>query len=172
MTLWIAYTARGREFDAQEEAETLGLWAAVPRRVDLIRQGKRRRPDAIVSPYLDNYVFVEADATGWHWLKGSKHVRSLMGVPPQEVAKVQSFIAKVESDYAQRMAQIEAGERVSEYEPGDLLQIITGPFAGTIAAFRRVAEGAGMFPDLVLEQEIFGRAVRMRVDPLAVKRAV
>lgn len=172
MTLWIAYTARGREFDAQEEAEALGLWAAVPRRVDLIRQGKRRRPDAIVSPYLDNYVFVEADATGWHWLKGSKHVRSLMGVPPQEVAKVQRFIDRVESDYAHRMAQIEAGERVSEYEPGDLLTIITGPFAGTIAAFRRVAEGAGMFPELVVEREIFGRAVHMRVDPLAVKRAV
>jgi transcription antitermination factor NusG len=169
MTLWIAYTARGREFDTAEEAETLGLWAIVPRKVELIRQGKRRRPDAITSPYLDNYVFTEADAQGWHWLRASKHVRTIMAVPEAERAAVMRFIDRVEADYAARMAQIEAGERVSQYSPGDLLEIITGPFAGTIAAFRRVAESASMFPELVVEQTIFGREVTTRVDPLAVR---
>lgn len=171
MTLWIAYTARGREFAAQEEAESLGLWSAVPRKVDLIRQGKRRRPDAITTPYLDNYVFVEMDAEGWHWMRRSKHVRTIMSVPTAEAQRVKAFVARVEADYAARMAQIEAGERVWQYEPGDLLEIMTGPFAGQIAAFRRVAESGTDFPELVVEQTIFGREVTTRVDPLAVRRA-
>ena len=188
MTLWIAYTARGREFDAQEEAETLGLWAAVPRRVDLIRQGKRRRPDAIVSPYLDNYVFVEADATGWHWLRGSKHVRSLMGVPPQEVAKVQRFIAKVEAEFIAKEAEIdraveimrnreaskedrrEAMKVMQAYTPGDLLEVICGPFAGQIVAFGAMVErAASKLPEIEVSLQGLEWGA-MRLDPLHVRK--
>lgn len=169
MTLFAYYTRR--EFDAQEEAEALGITCHVPRRVDLIRQGKRRRPDAVIKPYLPGYVFVETDADGWHLLRQSKHLRTWMGIGPSEARRVMEFIARVESDFAKRMAQIEAGERVSEYAPGDLLQIIAGPFAGQLARFQRIAEGA-IFPEVVAETELFGQAVTIRLDPLAAKRAV
>jgi transcription antitermination factor NusG len=169
MTLYAYYTRR--EFDAQEEAETLGLTCHVPRRVDLIRQGKRRRPDPVIRPYLPGYVFVETDADGWHMLKASKHLRTWMGIGPKEAERVMQFIARVESDFTQRMAQIEAGERVSEYAPGDLLQIIAGPFSGQLARFKRIAEGA-MFPEVVAETELMGQSVTIRLDPLAAKRAV
>lgn len=169
MTLYAFYTRR--EFDAQEEAETLGLTCYVPRRVDLIRQGKRRRPDAVIRPYLPGYVFIETDAHGWHMLKGSKHLRSWIGIGEGNARQVMAFINRVEGDFAQRMAQIEAGERVSEYAPGDLLQIIAGPFQGQLARFKRIAEGA-MFPEVVAEADIMGQAVTIRLDPLAAKRAV
>lgn len=169
--MWIAYTPAGHEFNAQEEAEALGLWCEVPRRVDMLRRGTNRRPDPIVSPYLPNYIFVRMDGDEWHWLKSSKVVRSIMGVTSGNEPALLKFIDRVESDFADRMAQIEAGQRVDEYAPGDLLRIITGPFAGTMASFKRVAEGAGMFPDLVVETQMFGQTVTVKVDPIAARRA-
>lgn len=170
--MWIAYTPTGREFDAQEEAEALGLWAMVPRRVDMLRRGFNRRAEPVISAYLPNYMFFRSGNEGWHWMKGSKTVRTVMGVSPGSAVLVDQFIDRVENDFAARMAQIEAGQRVDEYEPGDLLQIITGPFAGVMARFKRVAEGASIFPELVVEAELFGQAVTVRVDPIAARRAV
>ena len=172
MAMWIAYTPKGREFDAQEEAEALGLWAMVPRRVDMLRKGFNRRAEPVISAYLPNYMFFRSGNEGWHWMKGSKTVRTVMGVSPGNAALVDQFIDRVEADFAARIAQIEAGQRVDEYEPGDLLQIVTGPFAGVVASFKRVAEGASMFPELVVETQLFGQAVTVRVDPIAARRAV
>lgn len=169
MTLWAAYTRR--EFDAAEECEVLGIVAHVPRKIEMIRQGKRRRPDAVVRPLIPGYIFIEATADEWHMLRQTKHVRTLMGVGPLDERNVRAFIAKADADFAARMAQIEAGERVAEYNPGELLQIIAGPFAGTLARFKRIAEGA-IFPEVVAEAEFMGQAVTIRLDPLQAKKAV
>jgi transcription antitermination factor NusG len=144
----------------------------VPRRVDMLRKGFNRRAEPVISAYLPNYMFFRSGNEGWHWMKGSKTVRTVMGVSPGNAALVDQFIERVETDFAARMAQIEAGQRVDEYEPGDLLQIVTGPFAGVVASFKRVAEGASMFPELVVETQLFGQAVTVRVDPIAARRAV
>ncbi len=169
MTLYAFYTRR--EFDAQEEAETLGLTCYVPRRVDLIRQGKRRRPDAVIRPYLPGYVFIETDAHGWHMLKGSKHLRSWIGIGEGNARQVMAFINRVEGDFAQRMRQIEAGERVSEYAENDLLEILDGGFKEKLLKFSRVVERANGFPLIVAKTEMFGREVEIPLDPLNVRRA-
>lgn len=171
MTLWIAYARTGKEFDAQEEAEALGLETYLPRRVDMIRRGTDRRAKPVISPYLPNYMFVRMDADGWHWLKCSKHVCDIMGIIPQQERAVMAFIAKVDADYTARMAQIEAGERVDEYRDGDVLEIIKGPLAGQFARFRRIVEGKGIFPEIEAEAELFGQSVRVTVDPIAARRA-
>lgn len=172
MTLWAAYVRTGKEFDAQEECEALGITCHVPRRVDMIRQGKRRRPDPVVKPFLPNYVFIEATPAQWHDLKDTKLIRTTMGIGEGNARLVHRFIAKVEADYAERMAQIEAGQRVDEYSEGDCLQIIAGPFTGQLATFRRIAEGAGIFPEIVAELELMGQATRVRLDPLVARKAV
>ena len=174
MTLWIAYAKTGREFDVQEACEALEITAIVPRRVDLIRQGKRRRPDAVVTPYLPNYVFIRASDDERHWLKDVREICDFMGVLPQEERAVQAFIDRVESDFANRMAQIEAGERVSEYAPGDLFTIMAGPFAGRTAMFKRMVEAASTpFPKIeaVLDLELMGRPVVATIDPINARRA-
>jgi len=169
VTLYAFYTRR--EFDAQEEAEALGLTCYVPRKVDMIRQGKRRRPDPVVRAVLPNYVFVETDAHGWHLVKQSKHFRSWVGIGPNEARRVMQFIDRCEADYQARWAQIEAGERVQEYQVDDVLEIIQGPLTGQLARFRRIIE-KGMFPEVVAEIELMGQAVTIKLDPLAAKKAV
>ena len=169
MTLWAAYVRR--EFDAAEECEALGITCYLPRKVEMIRQGRRRRPDAVIRPYLPGYLFIQATAEEWHMLKATKHIRTLMGIGPNEARRVMAFIDRCEAEYTARMAAIEAGERVSEYAEGDTLEITLGPLAGTLARFKRIAEGA-MFPEVVAEAELMGQVVTIKLDPLAARKAV
>lgn len=94
-----------------------------------------------------------------------------MGVNPASVPGVMAFIDRVERDFAARMAQIEAGERVHEYNPGDLLQIIAGPFAGQLARFQSIAE-AGEHPQIIAETDMMGQVARVMIDPLKARKAV
>lgn len=173
-TLWIAYAATGQEFAVQEQCEALGLRAIAPRRVDMKRLPKRRRPEAVESAALPNYVFVWADAEGWHWLRDCKHVRTIMGVGrSEERLHIGPYLDAVRREYEARLAQIEAGQRLSEYEPGDVLEVMAGQFAGRLARFRRMIEGANDLPmiEAVLDLQLLGRDVQMVIDPINARRA-
>ncbi|NGQ91462.1 hypothetical protein G5V65_11195 [Rhodobacter sp. HX-7-19] len=169
MTLWAAYTRR--EFDAQEECEALGITCYAPRRVDVRRSGKKRRAEAVIGPAWPGYVFIEASSEEWHYFKASKHIKTMMGIGEKEAKMVRALIESVEAEFNKRMAQIDAGERLSEYRPGELLEIVLGPFAGQLARFKRIAEGA-MFPEVVAETELMGQVVTIKLDPLAARKAV
>jgi transcription antitermination factor NusG len=170
VTLLLAYAAR--EIDAATEAEALGISCLVPRRVDLIRQGKRRRPDAVITAAWPRYIFADVTDTQWHTFTAIKGVRSVLWVADKEAVTVRKQANAIERAFEQRMAQIEAGERVSEYEPGALLNIISGEFAGQVATFTRTVERSQeMFPRIMAEMEFFGRAVKVDLDPLDVRRA-
>jgi len=170
MSLLLAYAAR--ELDVQEEAESLGITCYVPRKVDMIRQGKRRRPDPVITAAWPRYIFAEVTLEQWHWLKDIKGFRSVTWVPEKEAVKVRRQANAIERAFAQRMAQIEAGERVAEYVPGDLMQIVSGEFAGQVAAFTRMVERADeLFPRIKAEMEMFRRAVKVDLDPLDVRKA-
>lgn len=170
MSLILAYTRN--EFAAQEECEILGLDCYVPRRVDMIRQGKRRRPDPVISPAWPRYIFVDVTQEQWHWLRDSKHVHSVAWVPEREAQAIRKQARAIERAFADRMEQIAAGDRVSEYEPGQLLDIVSGQFAGQIVTFRGMIERAEeMFPTIEAEMVAMGRVVKMKLDPLDVRKA-
>jgi transcription antitermination factor NusG len=188
-TLWIVYARTGREFDVEEQATTLGIQAIVPRRVDIIRRGKRRWPDAIESPFLPNYVFVWMTEEEWHWLKDIPEVCSMMAVGPNETRKVREFIGKSDLAYQERMAEIREAQnaeradhktrkarfaavrRLSEYEPGALIDIISGPLQGQMARFRKMVERADeLFPKIAADMDLMGRVVPVEIDPLDARK--
>ncbi|MEN9932977.1 MAG: hypothetical protein RIS17_1550 [Pseudomonadota bacterium] len=190
MTQWIAYVPTGQEFALVEDCWVLGVEAIAPRKVEAVRTGNRRYPEPRVTPYLGNYVFITASADEWHWLKNIRYLRSIMGVPPGEERKVRSFCEMVEAQYAVRMAEIEQAAAVmlnrvaskearrealrvmQSYTPGDLLEVICGPFAGTVMAFGRMVErGAVMAPEIEATMTLFGRESTVRLDPLSIKKA-
>lgn len=186
MTFYAFYTRR--EFDAQAEAEALGITCYVPRRVDLIRQGKRRRPDPVIRPYLPGYLFAETDAAGWHMLRGTKHLRTWMGIGPNEAANVMRFIEATEAEFHRHMAEIERAQKVlmdmeatkaqrrealkvvQQFGESELLEILDGAFKGRLARFAGIAE-RGASQEIMAELEVFGRTATLRLDPLAVRRA-
>lgn len=184
MSLWVAYVPHGQELALVEDCEVLGVKAFAPRKVEAVRVGTRRWPEARISAYLPNYVFVNASAEEWHWLKDIRYVRDIMGVIPQYVPLVMKFIGAVEGEFAARLSEIERAAAVirdreatkeqrrealkamAHFQPGDLLSVITGPFAGKVFAFGRMVENGA-----VLEIEAEADTGRIKLDPLSVRKA-
>lgn len=188
MTQWIAYVPTGQEFALVEDCEALGVYAVAPRKVEAVRTGNRRWPEKRVTPYLGNYVFIDATAAQWHWLKDIRYLRSIMGVPPAEERKIREFIDAVESDFAAKEAEIdravaimknreaskearrEALKVMQAYTPGDLLEVICGPFAGQIVAFGAMVErAASKLPEIEVSLNGLEWGT-MRMDPLHVRK--
>ena len=190
MTQWVAYVQSGQEFALVEDCEVLGISAIAPRKVDAVRTGNKRWPEKRILPYLPNYVFVTASAEEWHWLRDIKYVRDIMGVIPQWEPKVRDFCETIERQYRVRAAEIEQAAAVMRdreaskearreairvmqaYTPGDLLEVITGPFAGQLVRFGAMVErAASKTPEIEVSLDGLQWGT-MRLDPLAVKRAV
>lgn len=190
MTQWIAYVPTGQEFALVEDCEALGITAIAPRKVEAVRTGNKRYPEKRVMPYLGNYVFVTATAEEWHFLKDVKYLRSLMAVPPKEERRVQSFCDLVEAGFIAKEAEIDRAVQImrnreaskearraaialmQNYQPSDLLEVICGPFAGSIMAFGRMVERAGsLTPEIEATMTLFGRESTVRLDPLHIKKA-
>ena len=188
MTQWIAYVSAGQEFALVEDCGALGISAISPRKVEAVRTGNKRWPEARVTPYLPNYVFVTATAEEWHWMRDIKYVRDIMGVPPQEARKVQSFCDLVEGNFAAKSAEIDRAAAVmknrmaskearqeairvmQQYSPGDLLEVILGPFAGQVVAFGAMVErAASKLPEIEVQMAGMEWGT-MRLDPMAVRK--
>lgn len=186
MTLWLAYVPHGMEFALVEDCAAIGITAQAPRKVEAVRTGNNRWPEPRVSAYLPNYAFVEATADEWHWLKDIRYVRDIMGVAPQWVPRISAFVDAVEAQYRARLAEIEQAQRIMmdreaskearreairlmrQYTPGDLLEVITGPFSGQLVAFGAMVERAGSMTPLI-EAELNG--LRVQFDPLGIRKA-
>lgn len=186
--MWVAYVGRGHEFNVVEACEALGLWAVSPRKVEAVRTGNKRYPEPRVMPYLDGYAFIEASADEWHWLKDIRYLRSIMGVPPGEVRKVRSFCELVEANFAAKSAEIDRAASVmknrmaskearqeairvmQQYSPGDLLEVILGPFSGQVVAFGAMVErAASKLPEIEVSMGGMDWGT-VRLDPLHVRK--
>lgn len=171
MTLYAIYTPAKQELATEAEIMAKGIRAECAKQVNVIRQGYRRRPDVVVTSFLPNYTFSWLTPADWHEVVKIKTVRDLLAIGPGPEREVVQFLNRVNADYRRRMAQIEAGERVSEYQPGDLLTIMTGPFAGQLAKFTRMIETANdLFPQIEADMNIMGQSVKMKIDPLAARK--
>lgn len=188
MTTWVAYVPAGMEFALVEDCEVLGVEAIAPRKVEAVRTGNKRWPEKRVTPYLGNYVFVTATPEEWYWLRDIKYLRSLMGVPPAEERRVRKFIDLIEAEFIAKEAEIdravsvmrdreaskearrEAMKVMQAYTPGDLLEVIVGPFAGQIVAFGAMVErAASKLPEI--EVSLAGLEWgSMMLDPLHVRK--
>ena len=107
-------------------------------------------------------------------LRDVKHLAATtVRVSPRAVrAYLDPFRARVDADFYARQAAIDAGQKVAEYEPGDLLQIMAGPFAGQLATFRKLAEtDHDLFPRIKADVELFGRTTTIDLDPIHARRA-
>jgi transcription antitermination factor NusG len=169
---WIGYARTGAEMAVGAEISALGIACRVPVQVTAQRRGKRRYAEAVITPALPNYVLIRATPDEWHQLRGIKHLRgTMLAVSAQAGASLDKWIDRTAADYAARIAQIEAGQRLEEYHPGEILRLTTGPFADVLGRFRRLVDRGEDIPLIEVEVTAFGRAVNVRADPLQVRRA-
>lgn len=168
--IWMAYARTGQEFAVQAAIEALGLAVYLPRKIEAIRRGNRRFPDAVTTPLLPNYIFFDATPDQWHSVKAVKHLSPAMTpIARAYVPRLMQFVSTAETAYRDRLAKIEAGERVEQFQPGDVMAILSGPLQGQFARFRRLVESPGdMFPQIEADVSILGHTVRARLDVLSV----
>ncbi len=170
MTHYLSTAPAHTEFVARDTLADLGISCLVPRKVEMVRLPKRRRPEPVIEPLLQGYLFATMNATQWHLAAAEGIMRTVKVISPKEWDKhVLPFAARVEADYQYRMAQIEAGERIAEYHPGQALQILGGALIGQFATFRSIVDG--MVPMLKVEYEcVMGRITGL-VDPIYARAA-
>lgn len=168
--LWIGYARTGREFEVRDAIRALGADADVPRKVEAVRVGKKRWPEPRVSPILPNYVFVTCEIDQWHAVHGVRYLAPTMVIASRAAAiQIAAFVAATEAEYADRMARIEAGQRLEEFADGDPISI-AGPLGATLATFRALVEHPGSeYPAIRAEIEMMGRSVAIEADPLMVR---
>jgi hypothetical protein len=122
-------------------------------------------------------------------LRGTKHLRTWMGIGPNEAANVMRFIEETEAEFHRHMAEIERAQKVlmdleatkaqrrvelkivQQYAPDDLLEILDGGFKEKLVKFSRIVDGSNGLPLIVGKTEMFGREVEIPLDPLIVRRA-
>lgn len=169
---WIGYARSGKEFEVQQAIRDLGITCHVPRKVEGIRRGKKRWPEPMTTPFLPNYVFLDCTADDYYRLTSVKFLaQTKRMVPETERRLVQRFIDATEADYARRMDAIEAGQRVEEYQPEEVLRIVGGSLGETLGRFKRLVETAhDQYPILEVEVEMFGRPTRTKVDPINARK--
>jgi transcriptional antiterminator NusG len=178
MTTWLAYITTGRELEVGEALAARGIPCWIARKVTLKRQGKRRRPDVIVDPYLPNYAFLELTDAQFHDLHHGqpvKHLaRTMHPLRRDDEEALAAFRTDIDRSYRAAMLAVENSTRaeLAEYRRGQIIRPISGPFADTLLRFRRIVESAAdLHPMIEAETELFGQVVRVKVDPLDVKAA-
>ena len=171
--MWMAYAKSGKELEVKDALAEDGITAHCALKVEMKRVGKRRRPDVFVEPLLPNYLFIECTDEQYLVAIGTKHLASTMTmVPAGDKASVMRFIGRAQDAFSERMAKIDAGERLDQFQVGDLLDVLEGPLAGLVATFRGIVDrDRSIFPVISADVEFMGGVVRAEIDPISVRAA-
>lgn len=160
------------EFAVERQLREMGIEADAMEKITLKRQGKRRRPDAISEPLLAGYVFADIPPDMFAAaVRVAGAWGQAMAVPRAEATSVRKFMDAATAARTEALRAVQNCEAVTQYDRGEVLEILSGPFRDQLAAFQRVVQSArDEHPRLRLQMEAFGRSVDVEVDPLDVKK--
>lgn len=169
-TTYLLYARSGHEFDAEAELRDAGISVWCGRAIEWKRVGKKRKPEPVEKPALPNYLFAIVlphqftTAQSVRWVAPKFEALSLL-----DERALDRFAGEVDRAYEDADKIRRANEvPVSEFRPGERLEVVAGVLADKMGKFRRVVEQAhDLHPRLELEIE----GLRMHVDPLDVRRA-
>ena len=163
------------EFAVEQQLQVMGITAWTPRKITFVRRGKKRHPEPVTEPYLPGYVFADIPAEFFHdALQARGAFSTTLHLSAGSLAAVRAFQRRVEADNAEANRIIAANDRAAmvQFNPGDALEILAGPFAERLVRFRRmVIAGNPAVPQVEWETDMLGQMVRGTVDVLDVKPA-
>jgi len=135
---YVAQTQPRKELFAIEHLTRQGYVTFFPR--FRFSQTRRQRRDTVLKPVFPGYLFVAFDASspGWTSINSTRGVRRLISSGegrPQPVP-----VTAMELIRRRCRGQIML-ELLDDLQPGDLVQVNTGPLANRVARVERLAEG-------------------------------
>ena len=162
------------EFAVEQQLQRMGVRTLLPRRIDFIRRGKQRYAEPVESPALRGYIFAEIPEPLFiRAVNANGLVPTLMTVSQREM--LQDVMPFAESCLdaereARRIIERNDATAMINYQKGQRVNVIAGPFMDRIVKFTRMVE-RGQFPELECEMEMLGQSVTVRIDPLDVRAA-
>lgn len=170
MTWWLGYAKAGKEFEVEQAAKEMGIFAWVPRKLEVKRVGKKRTPEIVERPFLPNIVFLEMDSHQWHQMQGAKHLKqTFYTLNRKDVLDMLNFRSQIEAAQEAERRALQNKGALCEYEPGQELRVLNGPFVDFVARFKRLVENAyDLHPKYQVEVSVFGRPTMLTIDPLDV----
>lgn len=168
-------TTRNKEFEVEEVMQALGLYPWVPRRRASRYIKEKREAIAYDVAYVPKLIFSVIPAIYWPDVTGIKHVigkpvplsrLDIEGDRSRDAPGLKQFKAAVEAEYADAKRREENSMYQCQYEPGQALEMLSGPFDGFRAEFQGVIRRAhDDYVRLRVAVEIFGRETVTEVDP-------
>lgn len=168
---YLCYARSGKEFDVSDEIRALGgdVWCG--RRIEWVRTGKNRRPEPREVPALPNYLFATLTPDQYHAARNVKFLAHTMAqLSPGAIDGFRRFARVVDARHsADSKVAANATAPTAQFDPGEALQIIGGPFSEMTGTFRRIVEHAH---DRHPRVEVMVNGIPVAVDPLSVRRAL
>lgn len=167
---YLCYARSGKEFDVSDEIRALGgdVWCG--RRIEWVRTGKKRRPEPREVPALPNYIFATLTPDQYHAARNVKFLAHTMAqLSPGAIDGFRRFARVVDDRFERDGMARKIPSRQTQFDPGEALQIIGGPFSEMTGTFRRIVEHAH---DMHPRVEVMVNGIPVAVDPLSVRRAL
>jgi len=179
------------EFAVVRQLQAMGIEAHAPVRITFLRKGKRRYAEPETEVLLPNYVFADIPDDLYHAaIRARGLAPTLMAISRADMTGVRKdkdqnevqtgkglseFITRANAKAEEARRIIDRNDRAAmcQFDPGDMLEILSGPFMNQVVRFTRMVSAAHeMHPMVGFEGELFGRAVPGVIDPLDVRKAV
>lgn len=178
-------TTRNKEFEVRDELQAMGLHPWVPLRLMSKYVKERRESVWYDKPYIGKLIFCVIPAIYYRDVVELKHVigkplelsrLDIVGMPASGLRMprygLNDFKASVEAEYADAARARDISGYQCQYQPGQALEMLAGPFEGASAAFQSVIRRAfDAYPKLRVTIDLLGRPVVFEVDPDAVRQA-
>lgn len=166
---YLLYAKSGKEFQVADDLRLIGIDAWAGRVIRWKRKGKDRRPEAYEEPALPNYLWASMTAAQFYHAQKVKHLSpTIRLVPHSATAGLQKFqrmadAAFREQDEARRRAEAP----LPEFDVGQALKLVGGPFSDMVVTFRGIINATDALNRQIEADGPFGR---MRVDPFDVRK--
>jgi len=167
---YLLYARSGQEIPVRDELRLIGadVWCGMV--IEWMRRGKRRTPQAIEKPALPNYLWATMTPYQFYMAKDIKHLSPTMQVVPYSAERgLREFQKMTDKAYTEADAiRRKAETPPPEFDVGQALKVVGGPFADMVFNFRRIAN-----PDDPLNRKVVveGPFSEIEIDPLDVVKA-
>ena len=168
--MYLCYARSGKEFEVADALTALGADVWCGRKIEWVRTGKKRRPEPKETPALPNYLFARMTPEQFYAALAVKFLaRTMAPLSAGSMVGFERFARSVDQRYqADDKMRRNAEIPLSQFQPGELIQIIGGPFADLTGTFRGIVEHAHDIHPRI-QMDLGG--VPVTLDPLDVRRA-
>lgn len=172
-----------KQFWVQEELARIGIKSWCGKRVEFKRLGKDRDWTRFDVPALPNYIVLDMEPSQMYLATDVEHLmptlmmvsgHDLTGRPGTKTKPahrgLNGFISDVEADFS-AAERVDANSRasVTEYNKGQQLRVISGPFSDMLVTFDKLVKAPhGKWQALSVEMP---NGIKSQFDPLDVRRA-